>query len=169
MHKKNNLKKKEETPKVVPTPPKKNKKVWKQKEEAPKSTTTPRKSHKMVWRPKKVQSSVSTSSGTNVPSSSKKWKGEKSRSLGFKRWARTEGKLVVIPYFLLNIIKLWNIHARIKTIKFTFHTFRIKHVLVWSMVSVQSYLHRLFKLSMELRLISLPWLNIKFDHCTRSC
>ena len=37
---KNNLKKKEETPKAVPTPPKKEK-VWKQKEGAPKSTTTP--------------------------------------------------------------------------------------------------------------------------------
>ena len=32
---------KEETPKVVPTPPKKNKAVWKPKEEAPKSATTP--------------------------------------------------------------------------------------------------------------------------------
>jgi uncharacterized protein YajQ (UPF0234 family) len=32
---------KEETPKVVSTPPKNNKTVWKQKEEAPKSTTTP--------------------------------------------------------------------------------------------------------------------------------
>ena len=30
---------KEKTPKVVPTPPKKNKPVWKPKEEAPKSTT----------------------------------------------------------------------------------------------------------------------------------
>ena len=57
--KKNSLKQKEETPKVVPTPPKKDKKVWKQKEEAPKSTSIPPKSNKMVWRPKKVQSSVS--------------------------------------------------------------------------------------------------------------
>jgi len=58
--------------KVVPTPPKKDKKVWKQKEEAPKSATTPPKSNKMVWRPMKVQSSSSTSPGTDVPSSSKK-------------------------------------------------------------------------------------------------
>ena len=68
---KNNLKKKEETPKVVPTPPKKEK-VWKQKQEAPKSTTTPPKTNKMVWKPKKVQPSESTPSGTDVPSSSKK-------------------------------------------------------------------------------------------------
>ena len=47
-------KNKEETPKVVPTPPKKEK-VWKQKQEAPKSTTTPPKTNKMVWKPKKVQ------------------------------------------------------------------------------------------------------------------
>ena len=65
----NNLKKKEETLKVVPTPPKKDKKVWKQIEEALKSTTTPPKSNKMVWRPKKVQP---TSLGVDVPSSSKK-------------------------------------------------------------------------------------------------
>jgi len=52
--KKSNPKQKEETPKVVPTPLKKDKKVWKQKEEAPKSTTTPPKSNKMVWRPKIV-------------------------------------------------------------------------------------------------------------------
>jgi len=68
---KNNLKKKEETPKVVPTPPKKEK-VWKQKEGAPKSTTTPPKSNKIVWRPKKVQSSMPTPLGMDVPSSSKK-------------------------------------------------------------------------------------------------
>ena len=68
---KNNPKKKEETPKVVPTPPKKEK-VWKQKQEAPKSTTTPPKTNKMVWKPKKVQPSKSTPSGTDLPSSSKK-------------------------------------------------------------------------------------------------
>ena len=45
---------KEEIPKVVSTPPKKNKMVWKQKEEAPKSTTTPPRRNKMVWRPKKA-------------------------------------------------------------------------------------------------------------------
>jgi len=60
---------KEEKPKVVPTPSKKT--VWKQKEEAPKSTTTLPKSNKMVWRPKKVQSSTSTFTGTDAPSSSK--------------------------------------------------------------------------------------------------
>jgi hypothetical protein len=64
-------KQKEETLKVVPTPPKKDKKVWKQKE-APKSTTTPPKTNKMVWRPKKVQSSAPTPPDTVVPSSSKK-------------------------------------------------------------------------------------------------
>ena len=69
--KKNNPKQKEEVPKVVPTPPKK-KTVWKQKEEAPESTTTPPKSNKMVWRPKKVHSSMFTSPGMDVPSSSKK-------------------------------------------------------------------------------------------------
>ena len=68
--KKNNPKPKEEAPKVVPAPPKKDKKVWKQKEEAPKSTSTPPKSNKMVWRPKKVQSSMPTPPGTDVPSSS---------------------------------------------------------------------------------------------------
>jgi hypothetical protein len=52
--KKNNPKK-EETPKVVPTPPKKEK-VWKQKEGAPKSTATPPKSNKMVWRKKRYNS-----------------------------------------------------------------------------------------------------------------
>jgi hypothetical protein len=62
---------KEETPKVVPTPPKKNKTTWKPKEEAPKSATTPPRTNKMVWRPKKMQSPTSTSSGTDVPSSSK--------------------------------------------------------------------------------------------------
>jgi hypothetical protein len=66
---KSNPKKKEEIPKVVPTPPKKEK-VWKQKEEALKSTTTPPKS--MVWTPKMVQPSASTPPGTNIPSSSKK-------------------------------------------------------------------------------------------------
>jgi hypothetical protein len=70
--KKNSLKQKEKTPKVVLTPPKKDKKVWKQKKKAPKSTSTPPKSNKMVWRPKKVQSSTSTSPGMDVPSSSKK-------------------------------------------------------------------------------------------------
>jgi hypothetical protein len=63
--------KKEEIPKVVPTPPKKEK-VCKQKEEALKSTTTSPKSYKMVWRPKKVQPSPSTPLGMDIPSSSKK-------------------------------------------------------------------------------------------------
>jgi hypothetical protein len=40
--KRNNLKKKEKSPKVVPTPPKREK-VWKHKEEALESTTTPPK------------------------------------------------------------------------------------------------------------------------------
>jgi hypothetical protein len=69
--KKNNPKKKEEIPKVVPTPPKKEK-VWKQKDESPKPTTTPPKSNKMVWKPKKVQLSAPTPPGTDSPSSSKK-------------------------------------------------------------------------------------------------
>jgi hypothetical protein len=63
---------KEETPKVVFTPPKKNKIVWKQKEEAPKSTTTPPRRNKMVWRPKKAQASMSTFPGPDASSSSKK-------------------------------------------------------------------------------------------------
>ena len=60
---------KEKTPKVVPTPPKKNKPVWKPKEEAPKYTTTPPRTNKMVWRPKKEQPSASTSPGSGTPSS----------------------------------------------------------------------------------------------------
>ena len=61
----------EKMPKVVPTPPKKSKPVWKPKEEAPKSTTTPPRINKMVWRPKKEQSSTSTSSGSDTPSINK--------------------------------------------------------------------------------------------------
>ena len=68
VQKKNNPKQKGETLKVVPTPPKKDKKVWKQKIEAPRSTRTPQKSNKMAWRPKKVQSSMSTPPGMDVPS-----------------------------------------------------------------------------------------------------
>ena len=60
---------KEKAPKAVPTPPKKNKPVWKPKEAAPKSTTTPQKTNKMVWSPKKEQPSTSTSSGSGAPSS----------------------------------------------------------------------------------------------------
>ena len=60
---------KEKTPKVVPTPPKKNKTVWKPKEGAPKSITTPSRTNKMVWRPKKEQPSASTSSGSGASSS----------------------------------------------------------------------------------------------------
>jgi hypothetical protein len=59
----------EEIPKVVSTPLKKEK--CGKKEEAPKSTTTPPKSNKMVWRPKKVQSSMPTPTGTDVPTLSK--------------------------------------------------------------------------------------------------
>ena len=70
--KKNNQKPKEEAPKVVPAPPKKDKKMWKQKDKALKSTSTPPKSNKMVWRPKKVQSSMPTTPCTDIPSSSKK-------------------------------------------------------------------------------------------------
>jgi len=60
---------KEKTPKFVPTPPKKNKMVWKPKEGAPKSITTPSRTNKMVWRPKKEQPSASTSSGSGASSS----------------------------------------------------------------------------------------------------
>jgi len=60
---------KEKTPKAVPTPPKKNKSVWKPKEEAPKSTITPPRTNKMVWRPKKEQPLASTSLGSGAPSS----------------------------------------------------------------------------------------------------
>jgi hypothetical protein len=80
--KKNNPKKKEEIPKVIPTPPKKEK-VWKQKEEAPKSTTPP-KSNKMVWRPKKIQPSAPTLSRMDIPSSSKEMKGEEVLLIGLK-------------------------------------------------------------------------------------
>ena len=59
---------KEKTPKAIPTPPKKNKMVWKPKEGAPKSITTPSRTNKMVWRPKKEQPSASTSR-SGVPSS----------------------------------------------------------------------------------------------------
>ena len=62
---------KEKTPKVVPTPPKKNKPVWKPKQEAPKSTTTPPITNKMVWRPKKEQRFASTSLGSGAQSSKK--------------------------------------------------------------------------------------------------
>jgi hypothetical protein len=55
------------------------------KEEALKSTTTPPKSNKMVWRPKKVQPSVPTPPGIDIPSSSKKCRGRKSCSLDYKR------------------------------------------------------------------------------------
>jgi len=44
---------KEKAPKAIPTPPKKNKLVWKPKEATLKSTTTPSRTNKMVWRPKK--------------------------------------------------------------------------------------------------------------------
>ena len=60
---------KEKIPKAIPTPPKKNKSVWKPKEEAPKSTITPPRTNKMVWRPKKEQPSASTSLGLGAPSS----------------------------------------------------------------------------------------------------
>ena len=60
---------KEEAPKPIPTPPRKNKMVWKTKEAAPMSTTTPPKSNKMVWKPKQVQ--PSTSPRSDVPSTSK--------------------------------------------------------------------------------------------------
>ena len=60
---------KEEAQKPIPTPPRKNKMVWKTKEAAPMSTTTPPKSNKMVWKPKQVQSC--TSPGSDVPSTSK--------------------------------------------------------------------------------------------------
>jgi len=63
---------KEKIPKAVPTPPKKNKPVWKPKEETLKSTTTPPRTNKMVWRPKKEQSSASTSLGSGTSSTSKK-------------------------------------------------------------------------------------------------
>jgi hypothetical protein len=65
--KRNNLKKKEKSPKVVPTPPKREK-VWKHKEEASESTTTTPKRNKLVWRPKKEQTSAPTPSGTDTPS-----------------------------------------------------------------------------------------------------
>jgi hypothetical protein len=68
--KRNNLKKKEKSTNVVPTPPKREK-VWKHKEEALESTTTSPKRNKMVWRPKKEQKSVPTPPGTDTPSSSK--------------------------------------------------------------------------------------------------
>ena len=59
---------KDKIPKVIPTPPKKNKPVWKPKE-APKATITPPRTNKMVWRPKKEQPSASTSPGSGAPSS----------------------------------------------------------------------------------------------------
>ena len=43
---------KEKIPKVVPTPPKKNKPVWKPKEEKSKAVPTPPKKNKPVWKPK---------------------------------------------------------------------------------------------------------------------
>ena len=95
---KNNLKKKEETPKVVPTPPKKEK-VWKQKEGAPKSTATPPKSNKMVWVPKKAQ--PTSLALMYLPQARNE--GEESCSLDYKRSALSEGKLVVILYNLLKL------------------------------------------------------------------
>ena len=44
---------KEEAPKPIPTPPRKNKMVWKTKEAALKSTTTPPKSNKWCGSPSK--------------------------------------------------------------------------------------------------------------------
>jgi hypothetical protein len=68
--KKNNPKHQKESPRVIPTPSKKEK-VWKHQEEALKSTTIPPKENKMVWRPKKKDTSVPAPPGMDIPSSSK--------------------------------------------------------------------------------------------------
>jgi hypothetical protein len=67
----------------------------------------------MVWKPKKVQSSASTPPGTDVPSSSKKWRGRSPAHWTIKAshqtmghelaWGRTPTEVPCIfksPYFI---------------------------------------------------------------------
>ena len=81
--------------KVVPTPPKKNKPVWKPKEEAPKSTTKNKQDG--VEAEERAALRIHFSEIGHFISK-QEINGEQSYSLDFKGWALAKGKSVVIPY-----------------------------------------------------------------------
>jgi hypothetical protein len=94
--------------------------------------------------------------------------------MDYKCWALAEGKSVVILFKksyknskFKNLKILLKINTYVKILVYL-QSFAQSMFLFEVWFCIRSYLHRLFKLSMELRLNYLPWLNDTFNHCSKT-